>query len=196
MPASRRIDPLRRFRQWWSQAQKADVALPESMALATATSSGRSSVRYVLLKEVDTRGFVFYTNSRSRKGRQLERVPFAALAFYWHAPGKQVRCEGRIEVLPAAAADTYWASRPRASQLASMASQQSAPLANRAQLLARVRLLERRYRGKDVPRPPHWIGYRLVPDRIEFWTRHEPRLHHREEFVNKRGRWVVRLLQP
>jgi pyridoxamine 5'-phosphate oxidase len=196
MPASGRIDPLRRFRQWWRQAQKADVALPESMALATATSSGRSSVRYVLLKEVDERGFVFYTNRRSRKGRQLERVPYAALAFYWHAPAKQVRCEGRIEILPAAAADTYWASRPRASQLASIASQQSAPLANRAELLARVQLLERRYRDQDVPRPPHWIGYRLVPDRIEFWTRHEPRLHHREEFVKKRGRWVTRLLQP
>lgn len=196
MAARGGVDPLRRFRLWWRQARNANVALAEAMALATVTSKGRSSVRYLLLKEVDHRGFVFYTNSRSRKGKELERVPFAALAFYWHATGKQVRCEGRIEKLPKSAADAYWAGRPRASQIASMASDQSAPLAKRADMLARVKVLERRYRGKDVPRPLHWIGYRLVPNRIEFWTRCEPRLHHREELVKTNGRWKRRLLQP
>ena len=170
--------------------------MPDATALATADGSGRPAVRYVLLKDVDDRGFVFYTNRLSRKGKELDRNPLAALAFYWHATGKQVRVEGRIETLPKADADAYWAGRPRASQVASMASDQSAPLASRSALLARVKLLEREYRGKDVPRPPHWIGYRLVPDRIEFWTRHEPRLHHREEFFKRAGRWRVRLLQP
>jgi pyridoxamine 5'-phosphate oxidase len=196
MPAQTAVDPLRRFRTWFREAQRAEVALPEAMALATADRAGRPNVRYVLLKGTDDQGFVFYTNRLSRKGRELQRRPIGALAFYWNPTGKQVRAEGRIEVLPAAAADEYWASRPRASQIASMASNQSAPLSSRAALLARVRLLERKYRGKDVPRPPHWIGYRLVPDRIEFWTRREPRLHHREEF-RKRGRgWTMRLLQP
>lgn len=189
-------NPLNRFRRWFAEALRARVSLPEAMALATADRRGRPSVRYVLLKEADERGFVFYTNCLSRKGDQLRRNPSAALAFYWDATGKQVRCEGRVETLSAAAADAYWISRPRASQLASMASQQSLPLATRAALVARVRRLEREYRGKDVPRPAHWIGYRLIPDRIEFWTRREPRLHHREEFRRRGGQWSKRLLQP
>jgi pyridoxamine 5'-phosphate oxidase len=192
----KRLDPLRRFRQWWRQAAKANAPLADAMVLATSGPNGRPSARYVLLKDVDERGFVFYTNSASRKGAQLERNPVAALAFYWDATGKQVRCEGRVEQLSAAAADAYWASRPRASQLASMASHQSAPLASRAALLKRVKELERRYRNRDVPRPPHWIGYRVVPDRIEFWTRREPRLHHREELVKAGRTWRKRLLQP
>lgn len=166
------------------------------MALATVGAGNRASVRYVLLKDVDDRGFVFYTNRLSRKGGQLQRNPSAALSFYWHEIGKQVRCEGRVETLPAAAADVYWAGRPRDSQLASLASNQSAPLESRAVLVARVKRLDREYRGQDVPRPAHWIGYRLVPDRVEFWTRREPRLHHREEFVRSKGRWHKRLLQP
>ena len=196
MPARATSDPLRRFRAWYRQAEKAKVAIPDATALATTDATGRPAVRYVLLKDVDDRGFVFYTNRLSRKGKQLQRHPVAALAFYWHATGKQVRIEGRIETLSSAEADTYWAGRPRASQVASAASAQSAPLASRSVLLARVKLLERQYRGKDVPRPPHWIGYRLVPDRIEFWTRREPRLHHREEFLKRGGRWTMRLLQP
>lgn len=189
-------DPLRRFRQWWRAAVKAKAPLAEAMALATTAPNGRPSVRYVLLKEVDGRGFVFYTNRLSRKGADLERNPRAALAFYWHATGKQVRCEGMVAERSTEDADAYWASRPRASQLASLASRQSAPLKRRSDLLRRVKVLERRYRGKAVPRPRHWIGYCLVPDRIEFWTRHEPRLHHREEFVRTRQGWRRRLLQP
>lgn len=196
MAAKTTPDPLRRFRQWWRQAAKAKAPLADAMALATSAARGRPSVRYVLLKEVDDRGFVFYTNRLSRKGVQLKANPGAALAFYWDVTGKQVRCEGRVEPLSAAAADEYWASRPRASQLASMASRQSAPLLKRADLVKRVKELERRYRDQDAPRPPHWVGYRLVPDRIEFWTRQEPRLHHREEFVKTAGRWRTRLLQP
>lgn len=196
MPVGKTPDPFRRFRAWYREAEKAKVALADAMALATADGAGRPAVRYVLLKDVDDRGFVFYTNRLSRKGKVLERNPKAALAFYWHATGKQVRVEGRIETLPKAAADAYWASRPRASQIASMASHQSAPLASRSALLARVKLLERRYRGEEVPRPPQWIGYRLVPDRVEFWTRREPRLHHREEFLKRSGQWRVRFLQP
>lgn len=196
MPVRRSIDPLARFRSWFREARRAAVPLPEAMALASVGAGSRPSVRYVLLKEVDESGFVFYTNRLSRKGRQLERNRFAALAFYWDVTGKQVRCEGKVETLPAAAADAYWAGRPRGSQLASLASNQSSPVESRSILLARVRQLERQYRGRDVPRPAHWIGYRLVPDRIEFWTRREPRLHQREEFLKRRGVWSKRLLQP
>jgi pyridoxamine 5'-phosphate oxidase len=196
MAARSSQNPLSRFRRWFAEALREKVPMPDAMALATAGAGSRPSVRYVLLKVVDDRGFVFYTNRLSRKGIQLQRNPLAALAFYWDVTGKQVRCEGRVERLPAAACDEYWASRPRASQLASMASSQSSPISSRALLLARVKRLEREYRGRDVPRPPHWIGYRLVPDRVEFWTRCEPRLHHREEFVRRGGRWTKRLLQP
>jgi len=167
------------------------------MALATADRRGRPAVRFVLLKQGDRDGFVFFTNSASRKGRELQASPYAALAFYWDAIDKQVRIEGRIEALPEATADAYWATRPRASQLAGLASCQSQPVASRSLLVARWKRLSRRYAHQQVPRPAGWLGYRLVPDTIELWTRHADRLHHRELFVRtRRGGWKRQLLQP
>lgn len=191
-----RQDPIRRFQRWLAEARKAGVPLPEAMALATADRHGRPSVRYVLLKGADTRGFVFYTNLQSSKARDLRANARGALAFYWDAIGRQVRCEGHVTDVSPAEADAYWASRPRGSQAASAASRQSAPLANSSALMTRYRELLRRYEGTEIPRPEVWSGFRLVPERIEFWTRREPRLHRRELFVRSRGRWTLRLLQP
>jgi pyridoxamine 5'-phosphate oxidase len=189
-------DPIRKFQRWLAEARQAGVPLPEAMALATADQRGRPSVRYVLLKGADARGFVFYTNRLSAKARDLRANRRAALAFYWDAPGRQVRCEGRVTEVAAAEADAYWASRPRGSQVASAASRQSAPLDSSGSLMARYRELLREYEGKEVPRPEVWSGFRLGPERIEFWTRREPRLHKRELFVKSRGRWTMKLLQP
>jgi len=190
-------DPIVRFQRWFAQARRAGTALPEAMALATADARGRPAVRFVLLKQVNAEGFVFFTNAASRKGRELKSTPHAALAFYWDEIDKQVRIEGRIEVLPAGVADAYWATRPRASQLAALASRQSAPVASRGVLVAHWRSLSRRYARQPVPRPESWLGYRLLPEAIEFWTRHKDRLHHRERFVRtRRGDWKGQLLQP
>lgn len=201
MPTRRREasgggDPLARFERWFRAAARAGIPLAESMALATADAAGRPSVRFVLLKHADAQGFVFYTDGRSRKGRELRRRRRAAIAFYWDAIGKQVRVEGRIEEVRAAEADAYWRTRPRASRLAALSSTQSARLVARGRLLARWRALGRRYRGKPIPRPRTWTGFRIVPDSIEFWTRGANRLHHRERFVRARGEWARTLLQP
>jgi pyridoxamine 5'-phosphate oxidase len=189
-------DPIRRFQRWWKEAREAGVALPEAMALATVDGRGKPSVRYVLLKGADARGFVFYTNTRSAKARDLRANARAAIAFYWDATGRQVRCEGRVTEVSDAEADAYWASRPRGSQAASAASRQSAPLASSAILMARYRRLLREHEGVALPRPEVWSGFRLIPERIEFWTRREPRLHRRELFVRSRGVWTMKLLQP
>jgi pyridoxamine 5'-phosphate oxidase len=191
-----RVDPIVRFQRWFREAQRADIALPEAMALATATRAGRPSVRYVLLKRADADGFVFFTDGNSRKGRELIVTRRAALVLYWDPIRKQVRVEGRVAPVPPAESDAYWATRARASQLAAMASAQSETLASWEVLQARWRRLQRRYRGKPVPRPPEWIGFRVVPRSIEFWTRRAHRLHHRELFVRTRRGWRRRLLQP
>jgi len=169
---------------------------PDAMTLATADGRGRPSARMVLLKQADPAGFVFYTNTRSRKGRELRANARAALVFHWDVLGRQVRIEGPIELVTAVEADAYWATRPRASQLAALASDQSAPMATRTQLVAHWRALTRRYRGRPVPRPPHWSGYRLVPEAIEFWTHREHRLHDRELFRRTPRGWKRTRLQP
>lgn len=189
-------DPIRRFRQWYRAAAAAGVPMYDAMALATADARGRPDVRYVLLKGVDQKGFVFYTNTLSRKGAELAENRRAALAFYWDPLGKQVRIEGRVQPVSPAEADVYWKSRPRGSQLAGAVSQQSRPIASHKQLLVRWRVLSEQCEGADVPRPPAWSGYRVLPERIEFWTRGEFRLHHREEFRRRGQEWVMRLLQP
>ncbi len=189
-------DPLARFRRWYADAERTGAPLPEAIALATADARGRPSVRFVLLKGVDARGFVFFTDGRSRKGAELVANPEAAFAVYWDVLGKQVRVEGRVEVVSAAEADAYWATRPRESRLAASASHQSAPLARRSDLIARWRTLGRRHPGDDVPRPPAWRGYRIVPRAIEFWTRGDFRLHTRERFERRRGGWTRKTLQP
>lgn len=190
-------DPIARFHRWFAAAQRhAQIPQPEAMALATADRRGRPSVRVVLLKQADADGFVFFTNADSRKGREMLANPHASLAFYWHPLGRQVRVEGRVTMVSAEESDAYWATRPRESQLGGAASTQSAPIASRAALLARWRELARRYRDADVPRPPHWTGFRLVPTAIEFWTLRPYRLHDRERFTRTRDGWRVTRLQP
>jgi len=189
-------DPIRRFKTWWREAESAGCPLPEAMALATVDAAGKPSVRFVLLKGVEKQGFHFYTNERSRKGRDLQDNRAAALAFYWHETGRQARVEGDVALLGENEADRYWKTRPRGSQIASSVSQQSATLATRADLMREYRALERRYVDEPVPRPMHWRGYVLAPRRIEFWTRKEPRLHLRELFVRSGSNWSRQLLQP
>ena len=189
-------DPFIQFQHWFAEAQRAGIRLPEALALATADAQGWPSVRFVLLKSADERGFVFFTNAGSRKGGELRDNPRASLAFYWDEILKQVRVDGGVEMVAPSEVDTYWTTRPRESQLAARASRQSATLASHAQLLARWEVLRHRYRDKDVPRPAGWVGYRLVPDAIEFWTHRDHRLHERELFVRTRGGWKCKLLQP
>lgn len=189
-------DPVRQFVRWFRRAQRTGTPLAEAMALATTSRTGAPSVRMVLLKGVDARGFVFFTDARSRKGSDLRANPRAALAFHWQRLGRQVRIAGRVTPVSAAEADAYWETRPRASQLAASVSQQSAPLASRAVLLARWRALTRRTGAGPIPRPAAWTGFRVVPAEIEFWTHKAHRLHHRELYVRRRWRWTRRLLQP
>lgn len=189
-------DPIARFRRWFAAARRTALRLPEAMALATADRRGRPRVRMVLLKHADADGFVFYTNIRSPKGRELLATRRAALLLYWEPLNRQVRVEGRTRPVAAREADAYWETRPRQSQLAALASAQSAPLASRALLLRRLRALARRYRGRPVPRPPHWSGFRLTPESIEFWTQRPYRLHDRELFTRTRRGWRVQRLQP
>jgi pyridoxamine 5'-phosphate oxidase len=193
---ARSYDPVGKFIRWLDDARGLQIPNYEAMALATANPDARPSVRFVLLKGIDQRGFVFFTDSRSRKGRELRANPLASLAFYWQANGRQVRVEGRIEEVSPSEADQYWVTRPRQSQLAASASYQSARLRSRASLLARVRRLASKVRDHDVPRPPGWLGFRLSPDAIEFWTHREHRLHEREIYLRHGNNWRRGLLQP
>ncbi|MGD9763572.1 MAG: pyridoxamine 5'-phosphate oxidase [Candidatus Binatia bacterium] len=192
MPA----DPIRRFQRWYAAARRTAMRLPDAMALATVDGRGRPRVRMVLLKQADEDGFVFYTNARSPKGRELLTTGRAALVFYWEPLARQVRIEGRVRLVDPAEADAYWATRPRQSQLAALASAQSAPLASRALLLRRFHILARRYDGRPVPRPPYWTGFRIMPSAIEFWTERPFRLHDRELFTRTAGGWKMMRLQP
>lgn len=185
------VDPIAWFRRWLRDAERAGVPLFDACALATADRRGRPSARFVLLRGLDERGFVFYTNARSRKGRELRANPRAALVFFWDPIDRQVRVEGRVVEVSAAEADAYWATRPRGSRVAAIVSAQSAPIARREALLRGFR----EYRG-PIARPRHWTGFRVVPRTIEFWRRGAHRLHEREEFRVVRGRWRRRLLQP
>lgn len=166
------------------------------MALATAGRDGRPAVRFILLKQADDRGFVFFGDERSRKGQDLRRRPRAAMVFYWDRIGKQVRIEGRVEKASPEEADAYWASRPRESRLAASVSIQSAVLSSREHLVDAVRKLRERFRGRDIPRPSTWVGYRVVPETIEFWNRRQHRLHVRERFERRGREWRYQLLNP
>jgi pyridoxamine 5'-phosphate oxidase len=193
--AATAVDPIARFRRWYARAEASGAPLPDAMALATADARGRPTVRFVLLKGVGDDGFVFFTDSRSRKGRDLDANPRAAAVFYWHRTGRQVRIEGDVRGVSDAEADAYWASRPRESRLAAASSTQSAPIAARSELMRRWRALARSL-PDGVPRPAAWRGFRIVPDAIEFWTRGEHRLHDRERFERVRGGWRRTRLQP
>jgi pyridoxamine 5'-phosphate oxidase len=190
------IDPISQIERLLGEATRRGAPEPYAMALATARQNGAPAVRYVLLRGIDARGFVFYTDARSRKGGELRSNPRAALALYWNAIGKQARIEGRVEEVEPELADAYWSSRDRGKRLAAIASTQSAPLAERADLLDRFRRLRAVYGSKEIPRPACWTGFRIVPRSIELWTNRADRLHHRELFVFRRGAWQRRLLQP
>ncbi len=190
-------EALRTFHHLLDEAMKTDLPEPTAMTLATATRDGRPSVRTVLLKHHDRRGFVFYTNLRSRKAKALHDNPYAALCFYWQPLARQVLIEGRVERVGSNEADRYWASRPRDSQIGAWASLQSEPLADRSVLERRVEEMRERFRDRAVPRPPQWGGFRVVPRRIEFWTAGWHRLHERLCYERTpSGQWRRQLLYP
>ena len=196
--AKRMPDPFQRFATWYAEAVKAIPKDPNAMVLSTVGETGRPSARVVLLKGFDTRGFVFYTNLESRKGRELASHPAASLTFHFGPLGRQVRVEGQVETVTPEEADAYFATRARGSQVGAWASTQSASLPSRETLLARVAEVEATYQGKPIPRPANWSGYRLVPDRIEFWTGRENRLHERDVFQRAApdAPWTVQHLYP
>jgi pyridoxamine 5'-phosphate oxidase len=188
-------DPLVQFHRWFDEAGAA-VRMPEAGAIATATLDGVPSVRMVLLKQFDEDGIVFHTHATSRKGRELEANPRAALLFYWDPLGRQVRVEGRIEQVPEAEADGYFAGRPRDAQVGAHASRQSEVIPDRKALEARIAELEAELDGRDVPRPEGWVGYRLIPEAWEFWQHRDSRLHDRFRYRLDAGRWIVERLAP
>lgn len=190
------LEPIKLFRNWYAAAARAKLPQYDGMALATASASGKPDVRFVLLKSVDERGFVFYTNLLSPKGRALKANPRAALAFYWDRPGRQVRVRGTVRPVSDAEADAYFASRPRLSQLGAWASEQSRPVSSRAVLVARVAKLALAAGRRSIPRPDHWSGFRLLPSEIEFWQRGAGRLHTRWLYTRSGSRWRRVLLQP
>ncbi len=189
-------DPLDLFDEWFAEARAAEANDPEAMALATVDPTGSPSVRIVLLKGHGPDGFTFYTNEQSAKGDQLAQNPRAALVFHWKALRRQVRVEGEIERVADAEADDYFASRSRDSQLGAWASDQSRPLESRELFEERFEEMKRKFEGKEVQRPLHWGGYRVVPRRIEFWTDRPHRLHERRLFVRDGNSWSEGLLYP
>ncbi|MBS0502791.1 MAG: pyridoxamine 5'-phosphate oxidase [Proteobacteria bacterium] len=189
-------DPFALFRAWYDEARAAEPNDSNAMALATADAEGRPTVRMVLLKGFDERGFVFYTNRESRKARDLATNPQAALLFHWKSLRRQIRIEGAVTPASDEESDAYFASRSRDSQLGAWASDQSRPLDDRATFEARFAEMQARFEGQDVPRPPHWGGYRIVPERIEFWQDREHRLHERRLFVREGTGWREGLLYP
>lgn len=188
-------DPIELFQSWFDAARESGILLPESMSLATATPEGMPSVRMVLLKQVDHRGFVFFTNYGSQKARELDANPQAALCFHWAVLQRQVRVAGRVSKVTEEESSAYFATRARGSQVGAWASRQSEILESREQLEARVREIESEY-GGDLPLPPFWGGYRLVPERIEFWQGRADRLHDRLRFHRDGPKWTAQRLYP
>ncbi|HKM64009.1 MAG TPA: pyridoxamine 5'-phosphate oxidase [Acidisphaera sp.] len=195
-PTVAHAEPFRHFDAWFAEAGAKEVNDPHAMTLATVGTDGRPSARIVLLKGHDEGGFVFYTNTQSRKGDELAAHPFAALLFHWKSLLRQVRIEGDVQPVTAAEADAYYASRPRLSRIGAWSSDQSRPLSSRSVLEQRVAENEAKYPGDDIPRPPHWSGYRIVPGYFEFWQDMPFRLHDRTTYTRQDGGWAVGKLFP
>lgn len=189
-------DPIVQFAKWLDEAIAAEVTEPTAMCLATATPDAYPSARIVLLKGVDARGFVFYTDMRSRKGHELADNPAAALCFHWAALERQVRITGAVQRVSRAESETYFASRPRGSQIGAWTSVQSSILPSRDTLETALAATETRFGDGDIPLPDHWGGYRVVPEEIEFWQGRASRLHDRVQFRREAGTWVTRRLSP
>jgi pyridoxamine 5'-phosphate oxidase len=189
-------DPLPLFRRWMRAALRAGLHEPNAMALATADARGRPSVRFVLLKEADARGFTFFTNYASAKGRALAARPYAALTLWWPLLERQVRIEGRVERVSAAESDAYFALRPRGARLGAWASPQSRPVGTREELERRLAAVGKRFAGREVPRPPHWGGYRMLAASIEFWQGRPDRVHDRLHYRRTARGWTRRRLAP
>ena len=192
-------DPFALFKQLFAEAQalpREQLPEPNALTLATVGEGGKPSARIVLLKDFDKSGFVFYTNLESRKGRELSASRHAAMVFHWPQLERQIRIEGRVAPVTEAEADAYFASRPRGSQIGAWASRQSRPMERPGDLDARVAEFETKYEGATVPRPPHWSGFRLSPDTMEFWKGRASRLHERQLFTRDGDGWRVQLLYP
>ncbi len=190
-------DPIKQFAKWYEEAEAAGVKLPNAMTLATATKDGEPSARMVLLKGFDDGGFVFFTNYESRKGRELDENPRAALVFYWSEFDRQVRISGGIEKVSRAESEDYFHTRPVDSQLSAWASNQSRVISSREALEEKMRELMAQYEGGEVPLPPHWGGYRLAPASIEFWQNRPGRLHDRLRYtLQQNGEWLIERLSP
>lgn len=190
-------DPVALFRTWFAEGEATEPRVPEAMQLATVSPEGRPRLRTVLLKGIDCEGLVFYTNYGSRKAQDLDATGVAAVLFHFKGLERQIIVEGLVERVEAALSDAYHASRPRGSQVGAWASDQSRPTPGREALLAEVEAITARFEAGEVPRPPHWGGYRIRPDRWEFWQGHPDRLHERWELTqDDSGAWVGRWLQP
>ena len=190
-------DPFLRFREWFAEAEASEPSDANAMIVATATPDGRPSTRTILLKGVDDRGFVFFTNKESRKSDELAANPHVALLFYWKSLGRQIRIEGPVEHVTDAESDAYFATRPRISRLGAWASRQSRPLDERTTLERRLADYEAKYPGEDIPRPPYWSGYRVLPERFEFWQNMPFRLHDRTVYTKSTANgWTISKLYP
>jgi pyridoxamine 5'-phosphate oxidase len=190
-------DPIRQFHAWFEQATAAGIAEPHAMTVATVSPEGRPSARIVLMRGFDERGFVFYTNYQSRKGREIEANPFASLVFFWQPMERQVRVEGRVEFASEAESDEYFRGRPTGSKLGAWVSNQSGVVPGRAALETELEAIRLRFPVDEIPRPPHWGGYRVVPDSIEFWQGRRSRLHDRLLYRKApQGDWRIERLAP